>query len=572
MKYLFLYKYNNIHGGIQSIIRNLNIFLKDNGNRIYILSDHPDYKKQDKMIENNLEIFYWNNKNVLKFLFEKEIDLICSFESDKKYLFLTLLFKIFKKKISSVLIFCGSHSERPSRFFKFFSKTGLIFKIYDKFIAISNYTANVAFKGNFIKKIKVIYPPIEIEKYKKTDFKRFNLITIGRICERKNFEDLIEIFDNLHKKQQNLFLDIIGGLDKTNVNYFNYLKNIIKKKKLEKFVNFHINIIEKEKIDLLSHSTLYISTSKHEMFGIATAEALSSWLPVIAYKNTATAEVCSLSGQILIEDRNKGKMVEKILSLLQDKKKLQKFSNIGREKAELLFSSENWSDYKKLFEDLTKEKQKKINKFKFLNFDQKIRKYLNIEGGYIWKKFEHRGVERILDIGCGEGIFLGINPNKIIGVDKNAEKVSLCKERGFQAIAVDIENEILPFVDDYFDGIVMMRLLEHLYSPIEVFFEVNRVLKLNSLFFIIVPTKNHKNYWRDYTHVRPYTIESLQMLADDTGFEIDEYFYTGNGIPFFEKLGLKKYINSSKIREKFKLYHTKGNIWAILRKSKNMRF
>jgi len=570
MRCLFLYRYSNEYGGIQDIIRRLSSFLKNKGHRVYLLSDHSDYKNRNEALGGSLEIFYWNKKNILKLLFEKEIDVICSFEPYKKYIFLTLLFKFLKKDIGSVLLFCGSRSENPGRFFKFLYKTRIIFKIYDGFIAVSNYAANVAFGGNFIEKIKVIYIPVEIEKYKKTTFSRCNLITIGRICRRKNFEDLIEIFAEIHKKQKNLSLDIVGGIEEVNINYFNYLKDLVKEKKLENFINFHINVPERKKLDLLSQSTLYVTTSKHEMFGIATVEALASGVPVIAYENTATKEICSISRQILVRNGDKKEMIKKILDLLNDKEKLQEFSNNARKEAKALFSSKNWSEYEKLFGKLIKQKKRKKEHFKALSFDEKVKKYLNAEGGYIWREFERRKVEKILDIGCGEGIFLGINPYKIIGIDKNPEMVTLCKKRGLRAILLDVEREKLPFPDNYFDGAVMMRLLEHLYYPKEVFLEVNRVLKLNSLFFVIVPTKEHENYWHDYTHVRPYTIESLKMLAEDTGFEVDEYFYTGNGIPFWGRLGLSKYVNPSKIREKLGVFHTKGNIWAILRKSRNV--
>jgi len=570
MKCLFLYRYSNEYGGIQDLIKRLSNFLKNKGHRVYLLSDHLYYKNHDEMLEEGLEIFYWNKKNILKFLFEKEIDIVCSFEPYKKYIFLTLLFKFLKKNIGTILVFCGSRSENSGRLFRILYTTGIIFKIYDKFIAVSNYAASVAFGGNFMEKIKVIYIPVEIEKYKKTNFARFNLVAIGRICKRKNFEELIEIFGELHKKQKNLSLDIIGGLEKININYFNYLKRLVKEKKLENFINFHINVSESKKLDLLSQSTLYITTSKHEMFGIATVEALASGVPVVAYGNTATKEVCSLSKQILVRDGDRKEMVKKVLDLLKNRKKLREFSTDARKKAEVLFSPKNWVEYEKIFENLTKQKKREKDNFKTLSFEQKVKKYLTAEGGYIWKEFERRKVKRVLDIGCGEGVFLAISPNKIIGIDKNPEMVALCRKRGLQAILLDVEKEKLPFPDNYFDGAVMMRLLEHLCFPKEVFLEINRVLKLNSLFFVIVPTKDHENYWHDYTHVRPYTLKSLKMLAEDTGFEIDEYFYTGNGIPFWGKLGLSKYVNPSKVREKFGIFHTRGNIWAILRKSRNM--
>ena len=87
MRCLFLYRYSDIHGGIQDIIRRLSKFLNDKGHRVYLLSDHPDYKNRNEALEGSLGIFYWNKKNILKLLFEKEIDVICSFEPYKSIFF-----------------------------------------------------------------------------------------------------------------------------------------------------------------------------------------------------------------------------------------------------------------------------------------------------------------------------------------------------------------------------------------------------------------------------------------------------------------------------------------------------
>jgi len=567
MKILFIYKYGNIPGGIQKFIKDLGNFLRSEGNRVYILSNHPDYKEKMEVFEDNLEIFYWNTKNIARLLFEKEIDIICVFEPHIKPLFLTCLFKIIKPHTSSVLIFCGSKTETPGRFFHLFVFLRLIFKFFDTFIAISRYAQNACFKKKFLEKVQVMYIPIELEKYRLTNFTRYNLLTIGRICKRKNYEDLIEIFENVHQTEKTLILDIIGGLEEINIDYFNYIRSTVKEKKLENFVNFHINISEEEKLDILSQSTLYLTTSKHEMLGISTVEAMASGIPIIAYNNTATREICSFGKQILVKEGAKDEMADKILKLIRNKEEIQKLSKDGKTAAKLFESKEILDSYMALFVNLFQQ-QKKREKFKLLNFEEKVKQYMKAEGGYVWRKFDSVGIKKVLDIGCGEGIFFMTRPGAVVGIDKNKQLVELCKDRNLSAKVVDVETESLPFRHNCFDGVVMMRLLEHLYIPKKIFLEINRVLKLNGLVFIIIPTKEHENYWQDYTHVRPYTIESLGMLAEDTGFEIDEYFYTGNEIPLWRKFGFHKYINPAKIRERLGLYHRKGNIWAILRKSK----
>lgn len=572
MKYLFMYRYNNIRGGIQGLIRKLGDFFVLKGNRVYVLSDHADYKKKERLLEDNLEIFYWNKKNILNLLFEKEIDIICVFEPYKKYILLTSLFKIIKRNVTSILIFCGSRSEKSGRFFYIFSLSRLIFKIFDGFIAISKYAQKICFRGKFLKKIRVIYIPVELEKYKPTSFRRYNILSIGRICKRKNYEDLIEIFDRLLKTEKNLVLDIIGGLEEVDVPYFEKIKKLVVEKKLQKFVNFYINVSEDEKLQLLSQSTLYVTTSQHEMFGITTVEALASEIPIVAYKNTATEEIVSQAKGVLVEDGNIDEMVKQIRRVLINKEEL-KSSFLYNKNISKIFDGEKLMNmYEQFFYEVTKKQMIKRGDFKFLNFQNNVKRLMNAEGGYIWREFKRLKVKRVLDVGCGEGFFLALKPDKTIGIDRNKELIKLCKERKLKAICVDIEKRKLPFEDSYFDGAVLMRILEHLYDPKKVLGEINRVLKMNSLVFVIVPTKEHENYWKDYSHIRPYSLESLLMLAKDTGFEIDEYFYTGNGIPLWGKLELNNYVNPSKIRERLGIYHKRGNIWAILRKTEKIKY
>ncbi len=87
---------------------------------------------------------------------------------------------------------------------------------------------------------------------------------------------------------------------------------------------------------------------------------------------------------------------------------------------------------------------------------------------------------RVLDVGCGDGLFLGMLNEKDFnaqGVDMSDEGVKKCKEKGFDAVVYDASGGKLPFADNEFDSVVLLDILEHLYSPEDLLKEATRVSK-----------------------------------------------------------------------------------------------
>lgn len=324
MKFLFIYKYSEINGGIQDMIRKISEHLSQQGNEVYILSEHEDYKKLKTKKEEHFKVYHLNYSNLLKILFAKKINIVCVFEPYKTYIYRAILIKIFKRKVIANLIFCGSKSEDSGKNFKRFS--WLINIIFNRFIAISEYGKKIAFGNKYLDKIKVIYPPIAIENYRKTNFSKYNIITINRISPRKNYHDLIKMFNLVHKINPDIHLDIVGGYESLYKDYYNEIVELVDKLSLNEYITFHGDVSEEKKIQLLSESRIYITTSKHEMFGITTAEAMASGLPIIAYNNTTTKEIVSLGGGILVDDGRFDLMAEEVINLIDNEAKIKSLS------------------------------------------------------------------------------------------------------------------------------------------------------------------------------------------------------------------------------------------------------
>lgn len=86
---------------------------------------------------------------------------------------------------------------------------------------------------------------------------------------------------------------------------------------------------------------------------------------------------------------------------------------------------------------------------------------------------------RVLDLGCGRGIFLEhLKQSKgcyAVGVDSKLEKILGCVKRGVPAFHGDIEEMLKVFPDGFFDWVVCSRTLQELEDPQRVIGEALRV-------------------------------------------------------------------------------------------------
>jgi len=117
-------------------------------------------------------------------------------------------------------------------------------------------------------------------------------------------------------------------------------------------------------------------------------------------------------------------------------------------------------------------------------FEDRHRKILKIFSKY---KFN-----RILDVGCGDGNFTALiskvcKAKEVYGVDISEKGVEMAKKNGIKALRVDIDEENLPFKDNYFDAVLSLEVIEHLYDPDHLLDEVYRVLKPNGIFVLTTP-------------------------------------------------------------------------------------
>ena len=134
----------------------------------------------------------------------------------------------------------------------------------------------------------------------------------------------------------------------------------------------------------------------------------------------------------------------------------------------------------------------------------------NYKSEYLLKKeFSYFvSAKRVLDLGCGEGDFVGLDKERIIGVDNNKNSIAICKNKNLRVFYGQATR--IPFEKDYFDGVHCSHLIEHLFpkDAHKMLSEVSRILKKGGVFTISTPIL-WEGFYNDFTHVKPYNPESI---------------------------------------------------------------
>jgi len=145
---------------------------------------------------------------------------------------------------------------------------------------------------------------------------------------------------------------------------------------------------------------------------------------------------------------------------------------------------------------------------------------------------------RVLELGCGIGrnvMFIKNYYNNIEyhGVDiLNKEKV----DKYIDYKNCNLENNKLPYEDNYFDKIIFTHVIEHLKDPLPLGSEINRVLKSGGKIYveapnwssILVPSfgfhreqHNPFNFYDDPTHIKPWTKHGIyEFLSDNCDLKV----------------------------------------------------
>lgn len=160
-----------------------------------------------------------------------------------------------------------------------------------------------------------------------------------------------------------------------------------------------------------------------------------------------------------------------------------------------------------------------------------IDKKIDLFKNYLTKVEAVKEKGKILDIGCGIGLFLKIAREKgwdTYGVDVSCKDIEYAKRNyNLNVFKGTIEDANYP--NDFFDVITMWDFIEHITDPLSCLKEVRRILKNDGMLFILTGNIESKEarekgvYWPflgGSTHLVFYSPQTIRKILDIVGLKV----------------------------------------------------
>ena len=146
----------------------------------------------------------------------------------------------------------------------------------------------------------------------------------------------------------------------------------------------------------------------------------------------------------------------------------------------------------------------------------------------------------VLEIGCANGWAISYrHPNvQYIAVDRGTEYRKELEQRGVQFHEADVGAMPLPLETSSVDLVILNHLIEHI-AACEFFIqEIRRVIRPGGAVYIRTPNVERVrwHFFDDYTHVRPFTISSLDQFMSAFGFGRKFMFHSDHARIIFDIL------------------------------------
>jgi 2-polyprenyl-3-methyl-5-hydroxy-6-metoxy-1,4-benzoquinol methylase len=137
---------------------------------------------------------------------------------------------------------------------------------------------------------------------------------------------------------------------------------------------------------------------------------------------------------------------------------------------------------------------------------------------------------RILDIGCGFGQSLGYHVQRdceVYGVEADENIRRVIDKYGYNVHVGLFDPDL--YEEGYFDCVTMDQVIEHVTDPVKTLAGVSRVLKQGEMAILSTPNAQGWGarvfgkkwiHWHAPYHQQFFSIESMRIAANKTGFEI----------------------------------------------------
>lgn len=148
--------------------------------------------------------------------------------------------------------------------------------------------------------------------------------------------------------------------------------------------------------------------------------------------------------------------------------------------------------------------------------------------------------QRVLEIGCANGNFgkeLKRKGCKVYGVEVSSDMARQAKRHLDSVVVGNIEDMPLRWERNYFDVILLMDVLEHLFDPTATLMKVKKHLKSGGVIIVTLPNvANWKIRWDllfgrfeydssdllEKGHIRFFTFSTAQKMFLDAGYRVEQ--------------------------------------------------
>jgi len=133
--------------------------------------------------------------------------------------------------------------------------------------------------------------------------------------------------------------------------------------------------------------------------------------------------------------------------------------------------------------------------------------------------------QRVLEVGCGTGLFLewfSEQGHQVTGIEPSSPMLNICRERLPERISLDRGYaEHLPYEDNAFDTVALITTLEFVDDPLQALREASRVARQTVLvgalnrYSLISGCRYVERLWKPtvYRHARFFSVFALHQLA-----------------------------------------------------------
>ncbi len=237
----------------------------------------------------------------------------------------------------------------------------LISSRVDIIVSLSDKINKIAL-NYYHKKNKVIRSGISKDffKFKKkpSKGKKFTFLCFSIFLPYRRFEDAVNAFEMLlieYNYTYNLKLKIVGS-DKYDSNYAAKIKDLIKKKNLQKFISLDNKTLRlKEVISNYTNSDVFIYPNEKQTWALCVVEAMAIGLPCIVSDDSGIHEIIKNNNNGFIYRTKDVNALYKKMDILYKNKSLR--NKIGNNASEFVYKNLLWEKFV----------NKMINIFKDLN-------------------------------------------------------------------------------------------------------------------------------------------------------------------------------------------------------------